>query len=81
MLVGVNGVSTWEENREIILDVCLILRCHQYLTVFFTNRALPEEQRLQEVYMDESYIHEHYHCNDDSIWDPSDEQDIQQSKE
>ena len=49
--------------------------------IFFANRALPPEDRLREVYMDESYIHEHYHRNDDSIWDPTDEQDVQQSKD
>jgi hypothetical protein len=26
--------------------------------------------------MDESYIHKHYHRNDDSLWDPNDDQDI-----
>jgi hypothetical protein len=30
--------------------------------------------------MDESYIHEHYHCNDDSICDPTDKQDVQIGK-
>jgi hypothetical protein len=32
------------------------------------------------VYLDESYIHHHYHRNDDSLWDPNDEQDIQVGK-
>ena len=30
--------------------------------------------------LDESYIHQHYHRNDDSLWDPSDEQDVQVGK-
>ena len=90
LTAGLRSVHHWLVSMEyrcgkrtgnIIPDVRLVLRRHQYLTAFFANRALPEEERLREVYMDESYIHEHYHCNDNSIWDLSDEQDIQQSKE
>ena len=90
LTAGLRSVQRWlvsmayrrgKRTGNIIPDVRLVLRRHQYLTAFFANRALPEEERLREVYMDESYIHEHYHRNDDSIWDPSDEQDIQQSKE
>lgn len=51
-----------------------------YLQAFFANRSLPKETRLREVYLDESYIHEHYHRFDDSLWDPSDDQDIQIGK-
>ncbi|KAG7338657.1 hypothetical protein IV203_020721 [Nitzschia inconspicua] len=40
----------------------------------------PQRIRLREVYLGESYIHEHYHRNDDSLWDPNDDQDIQYSK-
>lgn len=57
-----------------------LLKRHQYLEAFFKNRSKPEHERLREVYMDESYIHEHYHRNDDSIWDPGDEQDVQIGK-
>jgi hypothetical protein len=33
------------------------------------------------VYTDESYIHEHYHWNEDSLWDPNDDQDVIYQKE
>jgi hypothetical protein len=36
---------------------------------------------LREVYADESYIHKHYHRNDDSLWDPNDDQDVIYQKE
>ena len=87
---GLRSVQRWltvmnyrrgKRTGNIIPDVCLVLRRHEYLTSFFANRALPPEDRLREVYMDESYIHEHYHRNDDSIWDPSDEQDVQRSND
>ncbi|KAG7373516.1 DDE superfamily endonuclease [Nitzschia inconspicua] len=58
----------------------VILHKHRFLRRFWANRnALPEEQ-LREVMLDESYIHQHYHRNDDSLWDPNDEQDIQVGK-
>jgi transposase len=58
-----------------------IVKRDRYLSAFNHNRSLPTEQRLREVYLDESYIHQHYHRNDDSIWDPNDEQDIKYSKD
>jgi transposase len=58
-----------------------------YLKEFFTNRlrceqmhSVPVVQGLREVYLDESYIHHHYHRFDDSLWDPSDDQDVQVGK-
>ena len=56
------------------------VRRDQYLNQFFANWALPQEKQLQEVYLDESYIHQHYKKDADSIWDPNDKQDIQIGK-
>ncbi|KAG7358046.1 hypothetical protein IV203_014633 [Nitzschia inconspicua] len=58
----------------------VLLQKENYLRVFIANREAPAEERLREVYLDESYIHEHYHRNDDSLWDPIDDQDIPYSK-
>ena len=58
-----------------------VLKRHQFLREFFANRALPPGERLREVYLDESYIHEHYNRMNDSIWDPNDDQDIQLGKD
>ncbi|KAG7337515.1 hypothetical protein IV203_018961 [Nitzschia inconspicua] len=57
----------------------VLLQKENYLRVI-ANREAPAEERLREVYLDESYIHEHYHRNDDSLWDPIDDQDIPYSK-
>jgi hypothetical protein len=54
----------------------ILIHRNKYLRAFFENRAKPPKERLQEVYLDESYIHEHYHRNDDSLWDPNDDQDV-----
>jgi hypothetical protein len=58
-----------------------VLRRHAFLREFFANRALPPGERLREVYLDESYIHQYYNRMDDSIWDPNDDQDIQFGKD
>jgi hypothetical protein len=58
-----------------------IAKKHHYLRTFFANRAKTPEERLREVYTDESYIHEHYHCNEDSLFDPNNEQDVIYQKE
>jgi hypothetical protein len=58
----------------------VMLHKHRYLQAFFAIRNEPSEARLREVMMDESYIHQHYHRFNDSIWDPNDDQDVQISK-
>jgi hypothetical protein len=58
-----------------------VAKKHHYLRTFFANRAKPPRERLREVYTDESYIHEHYHRNEDSLWDPNDDQDVIYQKE
>ena len=38
-------------------------------------------EKDEEVFLDESYIHQHYNRNnDDSIWDLNNEQNVQRSK-
>jgi hypothetical protein len=59
-----------------------VAKKHHYLRTFFSNRAkAPAAERLREVYTDESYIHEHYHQNEDSLFDPNDEQAVIYQKE
>jgi hypothetical protein len=70
-----------KRHGNIVPDASLTVKRHDYLQKFFENRNAPPESRLREVYLDESYIHEHYHRNDDSIWDPSDEQDVRFKKD
>ena len=53
---------------------------YMYLNEFFQNRNQPPEKRLREVMMDESYIHQHYNRNNDSMWNPNDDQDLQYGK-
>jgi transposase len=68
-------------RKNMVPDETLALKRHQYLVEFMNNRGKPPDSRLREVYLDESYIHEHYHRNYDSIWDPNDEQDVKFAKD
>lgn len=53
----------------------------RYLRRLIENRALPPEERKREVYLDESYIHQHYKWKPkECLYDPNDDQDIQVSK-
>lgn len=74
------GYQRGKRTGNIIQKRSVVEHKAKYLREFFANRAVPAEDRMREVYMDESYIHEHYHRNDDSIWDPNDDQDVQMSK-
>ncbi|EGD83402.1 hypothetical protein PTSG_04010 [Salpingoeca rosetta] len=48
----------------------------KYLKEFDANRRLPPDERLREVYLDESYIDRNYNSNRDSLYDPNDGQDM-----
>lgn len=52
-----------------------------YLQKLTSNRNLPPEERKREVYLDESYIHQHYKWKpSEYVYDPNDDQDVQVSK-
>ena len=44
---------------NLVMSESFMLEKHKYLQDFMSNRNLPDEERLREFYMDESYIHEH----------------------
>ena len=69
------------KRKNLVPSEQQVAKRHHYLREFFGNRAKPPAERWREVYTDQSYIHEHYHRNDDSVWDPNDEQDVQHSKD
>lgn len=75
-----NGYNRGRRTGNLVMKESVILHKHRYLRRFWENRNTPQQERLREVMLDESYIHQHYHRNDDSIWDPSDEQDMQIGK-
>jgi len=75
-----NSYNRGRRTGNLVMKESVILHKHRYLHRFWANRNAPPEERLREVMLDESYIHQHYHRNDDSLWDPSDEQDVQIGK-
>ena len=76
-----NGYRRGKRSGNIVMKEHIALHRDLYLKAFFANRALPIEEQLWEVYLDESYIHQHYKKNNDSVWDPNDDQDLQFGKE
>ena len=45
---------------------------NRYLRILLENRNFPPEQRLAEIYNDESYVHHHYSRDEYSIYDTTD---------
>ena len=76
----VTGYKRRKQSGNIVPNIHQTIKRHIYLLSFFLNRDCPQEERLREVYVDESYIHEHYHWNDNLLWDPKDNQDVHESK-
>jgi transposase len=75
-----NGYQRGRRKGNVVPRADVAIKRDVYLKAFFANRDLPKDTQLREVYLDESYIHEHYHRFDDSLWDPSDEQDLEVGK-
>ena len=74
------GYRRGRRTGNLVEKESVVLHRQNYLKSFFENREKEPETRLREVYLDESYIHQHYHRFDDSLWDPNDEQDVQISR-
>lgn len=54
---------------------------NRHIRLLYKYRSMPFEERLQEVYLDESYIHQHYAQVDDSLYDPTDSEYREPKKE
>jgi hypothetical protein len=80
-LVEFGGYDRGKRKGNLVPSEANVAKKHRYLRTFFANRAKPPRERLREVYTDESYIHEHYHRNEDSLFDPEDDQDVIYQKE
>ena len=76
-----NGYRRGKRKGNLALRENIRVKRDVFLKEFFANRAETDpSKRLREVFLDESYIHQHYNKNEDSLWDPSDDQDVQYSK-
>jgi len=75
-----NNYKRGKRSGNIKMKEHVAIKRDLYLSAFFANQALPAQERLREVYLDESYIHQHYKKDADSIWDPNDDQDLQVGK-
>jgi hypothetical protein len=80
-LAEFGGYKRGKRKGKLVPSEANVAKKHHYLRTFFANRSKPPTERLREVYMDESYIHEHYHCNEDSLFDPEDNKDVIFQKE
>lgn len=76
-----NGFRRGARTGNIKLKEKVALQRQDYLKEYMANEALPPEQRLRVTALDESYIHEHYNFfQKQSLYDPSDEADMQEGK-
>ena len=58
----------------------VVAQRNHYLRTLLKNRNLESNSKLEEIYLNESYIHQYYCRHDDSIYDPNDEQYFQLRK-
>jgi transposase len=75
-----NGYHRGKRSDNIRLKEHVALKREQYLLEFIGNREKPPEQRYREVYLDESYCHQHHNHQEKSIFNPEDKLDFQEKK-
>jgi transposase len=71
-----NGFRRGKRTDRVSVNPEHIAWRNRYVRKLLQNRAKDASERLREVYLDESYIHQHYNRLEDSLWDPNDEQDL-----
>jgi transposase len=75
-----NGYRRGKRSDNIRLKEHVAIKREQYLLEFIGNREKPPEQRYREVYLDESYCHQHHNSHDHSVYNPDDKLDFQEKK-
>ena len=76
----VHGYKRGKKSGSLAMKAAIQAQRDLYLKEFFDNRKLPVEEQKRECYLDESYIHQHYHKRNDSLLDPLDEE-LQEDKQ
>lgn len=62
------------KNGHLRMSLDNIAKRDTFLQTLVQNRALPKEERMREVYLDESYIHHHYQWKpSENLYDPADD--------
>lgn len=72
-----NGFSRGKKSKNLLLSNKITAWRNKYLRIIMENRGKIPTDQLQEVYLDESYIHQHYSKSNNSLYDPNDNEDIQ----
>lgn len=67
------GFCRGQKARNVYMSYKYVVWGNRYGRTILKNRALLEENQLLEVYLDESYIHNHYSRSEYSLFDPTDE--------
>jgi transposase len=75
-----NGYRRGKRSDNIRLKEHVAIKREQYLLEFIGNREKPPEQRYREVYLDESYCHQHHNHNDQCVYNPDDKLDFQEKR-
>jgi transposase len=75
-----NGYRRGKRSDNIRLKEHVAVKREQYLLEFIGNREKPPDQRYREVYLDESYCHQHHNHHDQSVYNPDDKLDFQEKK-
>lgn len=66
------GFARGRKARSVSMGYKYVAWRNRYVRTIMKNRALPEKNRMLEVYLDESYIHHHYSRSEYSLFDPTD---------
>ena len=71
-----HGFKRGARSGKIPIEPRIIAWRNSYLRELTKNRNANSDEKYQCVYLDESYLHQHYCRNKDSLYDPNDEQDV-----
>jgi transposase len=75
-----NGYRRGKRSDNIQLKEHVAIKRESNLLEFMGNHEKPPEQQYREVYLDESYCHQHHNHHDQSVYNPEDKLNFQEKK-
>ena len=67
--------SSWKKTGQLCQKNDHVVRRHSFLRNVRLNDSWQAYERKHYVDMDESYIHHHFNCLGESLYDPDDDED------
>ena len=70
------GYTRGKKMKQVQMKDYILVRCNYFCRRIHQNERAPEGEKKRLCFLDKSYLNQHYHFNDVTIYYPNNDQDL-----